>query len=313
MDLPAALVAVLERQLGRAPVAATAAAGVYASDAAAVVVLDDGEEVFVKASRDPERRADHLTEAHIGAQLPSELATPRLQGWAVDGEWVVLWFDTLHAHLAEQPWTAPDVEAVVAAVEARSVLLAPSPVVPLRSVAEMVGPAFRVWSDLAAGRDRALAVTDLDDWAREELGELAALEAAWPTASAGETLCHFDPRTDNYLLDDATGEVWTIDWSRGCLGAPWVDLVTFLVTAQGDGHDAAALFAASPLSCGAEARAVDAHLAVLAGYWTEAAFRARPDSFPELLDYQRRSLAGARTWLQQRWTGRRAWTGQCPR
>ncbi|WP_187279611.1 phosphotransferase [Quadrisphaera setariae] len=305
MDLPATLVAVLERHLTSAPVTATAAAGTYASDAAAVVVLQDGEEVFVKASRDPERRADHLTEARIGAQLPGALPAPRLRGWTVDGEWVVLWFDALHAHLAAQPWTAPDVEAVVAAVERRGRLLTPSPVAPLRSVAEMVGSAFRVWNDLAAGRERALAVTDLDDWAREGLGELAALEAAWPAASAGETLCHFDPRTDNYLVDDATGEVWTIDWSRGCLGAPWVDLVTFLVTAQGDGHDAAALFAASPLSCGAEARAVDAHLAVLAGYWTEAAFRARPDSVPDLLAYQRRSLAGARTWLQERWADRR--------
>ncbi|MBC3761250.1 phosphotransferase family protein [Quadrisphaera oryzae] len=302
LDLPAELVDVLRRELGRAPVAATAAAGVYASDAAAVVVLEDGEEVFVKASRDPERRHDYLTEARIGAQLPAGLVTPRLRGWTVDGAWVVLWFDALHAHLAAQPWTADDVAAVVAAVEARVALLVPSPVVPLRSVAEMVGPAFTVWGDLAGGRPRALAVDDLDAWTREHLDELAALEASWPGASAGEALCHFDPRTDNYLLDDATGAVWTIDWSRGCLAAPWVDLVTFLVTARGDGHDAAALFAASPLSCGAEARAVDAHLAVLAGYWTEAAFRARPDSFPELLDYQRRSLAGSLAWLRERWT-----------
>ncbi|TNM70263.1 hypothetical protein FHN55_00845 [Streptomyces sp. NP160] len=304
MELPAALVAVLGRELGRSPVAVTAAAGVYASEVAGVVVLDDGEEVFVKASRDPERRHDHETEARIGALLPAGLATPRLRGWAVDGAWVVLWFDALHAHLAAQPWTAHSVGAVVAAIERRTRLLTPSPVAPLRSVRGMVGPAFTVWGDLAAGRARALVVDDLDAWSRDHLDELASLEASWPAASSGEVLCHFDPRTDNYLLDDDTGAVWTIDWSRGCLAAPWVDLVTFLVTAKGDGHDAAALFAASPLSTGADDGAVDAHLAVLAGYWTEAAFRAAPGWDPALLDYQRRSLAGSVSWLQERWDRR---------
>lgn len=303
MDLPGELVAVLERELGRTPVAASAAAGTYASDAAAVVVLDDGEEVFVKASRDPERRTDYETEAHLGAHLPAGLATPRLRGWTVDGDWVVLWLDALHAHLAAQPWTAAGVAAVVAAVERRVELLTPSPVAPLRSVAQMVGPAFTVWGDLAAGRPRALAVDDLDAWSREHLDELAALEASWPALSEGRTLCHFDPRTDNFLVDD-DGTVWTVDWSRGCLGAPWVDLVTFLVTAAGDGHGAERLFCASPLSAEADDRAVDAHLAALAGYWTEARHRAAPDWDPELMDYQRRSLAGSLRWLRERWTSR---------
>ncbi|MEH3075674.1 MAG: phosphotransferase [Quadrisphaera sp.] len=258
--------------------------------------------MFVKASTDPERLEDYLTEAAIAEHLPLALATPRLRGAAQHAGWVLLWSDALDAHHPAQPWTAHDTRLVINAIEQRIPLLTPSPVPALRAVASMVGDAFRVWTDLVAARPRAVGVEDLDAWTAEHPPVLARLEESWPTAAAGQTLCHFDPRADNYLLDQG-GALWTIDWSRACLAAPWVDLATFLVTPGGDGHDAEQLFWSSPLSKGAGEQALNAHLAVLAGYWLNAVAKtsARSDErMAELLDYQQRSLDGAMTWLRQR-------------
>lgn len=238
----------------------------------------------------------------MAEHLPLALATPRLRGSARHAGWVLLWSDALDARHPAQPWTTHDTRLVIDATEQRIPLLTPSPVPALRAVASMVGDAFRVWTDLGARRPRAVAVDDLDAWTTEHLSALACLEENWPTAAAGTTLCHFDPRADNYLLDQG-GHLWTIDWSRACLAASWVDLATFSFTPAGDGHDAEQLFWSSPLSKGAAEQALDAHLAALAGYWLNAVANtdARTDErMTKLLDYQQRSLDGAMAWLRQR-------------
>lgn len=297
--LPRALTHRLSAQLGQAVKAVQPAAGAFASDFAGVVTLADASAVFVKASADADRRADYATEASIDMRLPTGVDTPRLRGWFDHHGWIVLWFDVITGTLPAQPWTPTGAHAVVASLPHRARLLTPCPVPALRSVPEMVGPSFQVWQDLAAGRGRALSTDGLDAWTHAHLTRLAGWEHRWPNAIAGNSLCHFDPRADNYLLD-RHGHAWVLDWSRGARAAWWVDLVTFLVTLAGDGYDAEHLFHTSVTTTEIDADDVNAHLAALAGYWTNACHEFRSNRPHTVLNYQQRSGAGALTWLRQR-------------
>jgi hypothetical protein len=303
--LPEGVAGRLVELLGQAVVGVRVADGTFASDFAAVLTLADSSAVFVKASRDPERRSDYEVEASIGESLPVGLATPALRGWFCQDQWIVLWFDAVSGSQPAQPWTPGDVEAVGAAIRRHAAQLTPCPVPSLRTIPEMVAGAhlFTVWGDLLAGRPRALAVADLDPWTLEHLPQLARWEARWADAVAGNTLCHFDPRADNFLIDRAGKACWVVDWSRGCAGARWVDLATIAVTLAADGYDAEQIFNGGFDHGEVDADDVNAHLAALAGYWNNAVRQPRGNRTTELIDYQRRSAAGSLAWLRQRICG----------
>ena len=128
---------------------------------------------------------------------------------------------------------------------------------------------FSFWRRLADGQasDDPRLVSKL--W-RGHLAALAALEGGWAALAAGETAVHFDMREDNLLLTE-DGQVLVCDWNWLSLAAPWVDLVGLLISVHGDGLDADALLADHPLTRDVPSRAVDAFLAALGGYFTEAA------------------------------------------
>lgn len=302
--LPEPVVVRLVERLGQPIAGVQHAEGTFASDFAAVLTLADSSTVFAKASCDPDRRADYETEASIGESLPTGLSTPRFRGSLRQDRWIVLWFDAVSGSHPVQPWAPTVVDAVVAAIKQNSRMLTPCPVPSLRTIPEMVASAgiFTVWRDLLAGRPRALAVGDLDQWTLEHLPQLARWEARWAHAVAGDTLCHFDPRADNFIIDRTSGACWVLDWSRGSVGAHWVDLVTFAVTLAGDGYDAEQVFTRA--GGGVDADDVNAHLAVLAGYWNNAVHQPQGSKTSGLIDYQQRSAAGSLAWLRQRTAGR---------
>ena len=78
------------------------------------------------------------------------------------------------------------------------------------------------------------------DW--PHLEEAAALAADLGRATAGNTLVHTDARDDNFLLP-LTGRAYLCDWNFPVRGAAWIDTVSLLMTASGDGMDADALLA----------------------------------------------------------------------
>lgn len=297
--LPDPLDGLIADQLGRPVMRTRGVAGTFAADIALVATLADSTEVFVKASRAPERRGDYVTEAAIAGRLPEGLSTPRLRGWLEHDPWVALWFEAVEGTLPAQPWTPSAADAVLESHRLRAPVLTPSPVEDLRSIPAMIGDAFSAWRRLEAGHHMAVEPDLLDAWVRRHLTDLARWEERWPAAVSGDTLCHFDPRADNYLIS-ADGRAWVIDWSRGGVGAAWVDLATYLVTLAGDGFDAERTFRAEPVAREADPDDVNSHLAALAGYWINVAHEERPGRSPALLDYQRRSGAGALTWLQAR-------------
>jgi hypothetical protein len=279
----------------------------FSSSVAGVVDTAAGS-VFVKASPSGSwMAADYAVEATVLRALPAAAGAPAVLDLLDDGRWRVLCVTVVEGRRPAQPWSGPVAGRVVAAYERRSLLLDPAPsgCAGLRSVADLIGgtPRFRVWRDLVAGRVRSVTTADLDPWCRAHLRRLADLEGRWAGATAGAALVHFDPRADNILVHG--DDVRLVDWSRACLGAPWVDLATLAPAMQADGHDLTGALSHGPVLSGVSPWRVDAYLAALAGYWLDVG-TAAPDaasnasSDAALRDFQRRSARGALALLRHR-------------
>jgi aminoglycoside phosphotransferase (APT) family kinase protein len=132
----------------------------------------------------------------------------------------------------------------------------------------------------------------------ERVGELAGLERNLPELAAGTAMLHGDLRVDNVLID-AAGAAWLCDWTWPCLGAPWFDTVTLLVSAYASGLDADALLEPWKAPVGG----VDAVLAAMGGYWLVRAAGGASSASPHSRQHQRFSGGQALAWL----AARRGW------
>jgi hypothetical protein len=131
------------------------------------------------------------------------------------------------------------------------------------------------------------------------LAELVALERLLPDAVAGSGMLHGDLRIDNVLIDRA-GKAWLCDWTWPCLGAPWFDTVTLLVTAFGAYASQAEV---NRFLTDAPPEGVDAALAGLAGYWLARAAGPASSASPHSRQHQAYSGRAALSWL----SARRGW------
>ncbi|WP_369067068.1 hypothetical protein [Kocuria carniphila] len=77
-------------------------------------------------------------------------------------------------------------------------------------------------------------------------------------------------------------------------------MATFILTLAGDRYDAERIFHQTVISDGAVFDDLNAHLAAIAGYWSNAICEATLDRPAGLLDYQQRSATGALAWLRSR-------------
>jgi hypothetical protein len=148
------------------------------------------------------------------------------------------------------------------------------------------------WSEIAAGR---APLPPAPEWVPGRLGELAALEQRLPELVAGTGMLHGDLRVDNVLLD-RYGAAWLCDWTWPCLGRPWFDTVTLLVTAYASGLDVDAELRSWP----APEEGVDGALAALGGYWLTSAARGPSSASPHSRQHQRFSGTQALAWLAER-------------
>jgi hypothetical protein len=94
--------------------------------------------------------------------------------------------------------------------------------------------------------------------------------------------------------------VWICDWNWPLLGVPWLDLVTLLLAAAGDGLDADEVLATHPLSRDVEPRSIDAWLATLWLYFTTSMERPVPAYSPHLRDHQAWYAETTEDWLHHR-------------
>lgn len=163
------------------------------------------------------------------------------------------------------------------------------------SIAEEFAADFAGWRRLATAPP-----DDLPRWAARHLPALAALESSWPTLLAGDTLLHLDLRADNLLITPDR-QVIVIDWSAPCAGAPWADLVAFLIhPALYGGHDPEALLAGTALGRSAPPAAVTAMVCAAAGYFAARSREPAPPGLPTVRASQRDQERVTLRWLAAR-------------
>jgi hypothetical protein len=303
-DLPPAVRAAIADRLCAPITAATSAGGGFTRAFAAVLRTGSGERAFVKAAPLDEPTADwYAREAALTGALPGAVRAARPRWTLAEAGYFVLCLEAVDGHVPELPWSPHELDAALDAWStAADALARPTPELlatglpPLSAVAR---EEFAWWTEIEAGRE---PMPPLPDWATARLGELAALERMLPTVVAGQGMLHGDLRVDNVMIDPA-GAAWLCDWTWPCLGAPWFDAVTLLVSAYASGLDADARLARwRPPDEG-----VDAALAAMSGYWLVRAAGEATSASPHSRQHHRFSGGQALAWLADR----RGWAAGC--
>jgi hypothetical protein len=294
-DLPKSLRKAIAARLG-APIAeARSAGGGFTRAFAALLSTAEGEKVFVKAAplRDPNSEW-YAREAAITAALPTEINAARPRWTMEHSDYFVLCLEAIDGHVPALPWQPAELRATLAAWSTAAAALA-SPTTPgLPPLAEIIRAEMSGWSEIAAGRE-PMPHTARNTVAPAHLLDLASLEQALPDLVKGSGMLHGDLRIDNVLID-RTGEARLCDWTWPCLGAPWFDTITLLISAFASGLDADTYLA--PWDPPAEG--VDGALAALSGYWLIRADGGPSSASPHSRQHQRFSGEQALTWLAER-------------
>jgi hypothetical protein len=293
--LPPALRRAVEERLG-SPVAAAESAGAgYSPGCAAVVTTADGRRVFVKAASKRAQRPFARAYAEEAARLramPRGLPVPGLLWSMEDDLWVVLAIEHIPGSNPARPWRADELGACLDTLEVLADALTPAPTPTVRFAEEFASmPA--AWEHV-----RRTA----PGW--PHLTEAAELAAGFATATAGDTLVHTDAGEDNLVLG-LSGRAYLCGWSLPVRGAAWVDTVSLLLTAHGDGVDADALLATRRLTRRVDPDHVDALLALMCGFFLERRDQPAPTTSPHLRRHQDWCAEASWAWLAER----RGWTG----
>ncbi|MEO6089031.1 MAG: phosphotransferase [Umezawaea sp.] len=291
-DLPEHVRGAVEAILGDTVVAAESQPGGFSPGTADRVRTANGSRAFVKAVSPAQNDLTpvlHRREAVVSAALPATVPAPRFLGCHDDGEWVALVLEDVDGRHPATPWTRPELDQVLAALErVASVTSVPG----LSAVADEFSEDFAGWRRVAADPPE-----DLDPWARGHLDDLVALADRGLSSLDGEALVHFDLRADNILLR-ADGGVAIVDWPWACRGPAWLDTVALLVNVRlHGGHDTGALLAEH--APGADAGSVLGVLAGLAGAFVDTARRPPPAGLPTLRAFQRAQGEATLSWVRE--------------
>ena len=299
-DLPPAVRNAITRRLGAEVASATTAGGGFTRAFAAVLETVAGRRVFVKAAPVTDPTADwYAREAAITAALPPEVPAPRPRWTLAEAGWFVLCLDAVDGHVPTLPWSPEDLTAALAAWSTAAKALSTPPHLAglnppdLPLLPDLIRYELSWWSEIEAGREPLPPTAPA--WVPQRLPELAAMERALPPLAAGPGMLHGDLRVDNVLID-TSGRARLCDWSWPCLGAPWFDTVTLLVSAYASGLDADARL--EPWH--APAGGVDGALAAMSGYWLVRAAGPPSSASPHSRQHQLFSGTQALAWLADR-------------
>ncbi|MEU4215391.1 phosphotransferase [Actinoplanes sp. NPDC026623] len=296
-ELPAGLRDAISARLGGPVTAAVSAGGGFTRAFAALLTTASGDRAFVKAAPLTEPLSDwYAREAAITAALPPEVPAARPR-WTLAAEGhFVLCLEAVEGRLPALPWAPADLSAALSAWEASAAALSrPSAELlglGLPALGDIVRDELSWWSEIAGGR---APLPPAPAWVPGRLDELAALERGLPALVAGPGMLHGDLRVDNLLLDRG-GKAWLCDWTWPCLGEPWFDTVTLLITAYASGLDVDAALS----GWHAPPAGVDGALAALGGYWLTRAAGGPSSASPHSRQHQRFSGEQALGWLAER-------------
>lgn len=287
-ELPPDIRRVIETQAGSKVVKATSQGAGLTPGFASRLRFADGQRLFVKAADDATRAmfaSAYRKEAQVLPMLPRQVPAPRIQ-WSYDADgWIVLALDDIDGRHPRRPWERKELGVVLDVIARTSRALTPAP-------GAIGAPEFEA--------EHGALVDGWDTLAHlPHAGEAAALARHGLAAAAGVALVHTDVRDDNLLLDQS-GSVWVCDWNWVCRGAAWVDSLMVLISAHGDGLDADEAVGTYELTRDVDGDDIDGLLALLTGYFFNAASQEAPDTSPHLRNHQRWYAGVAWDWLQRR-------------
>ena len=191
--------------------------------------LADGSAVFAKRATDEATAGWLRAEWRIyGSTRAPWLAGVR--GW-LDGPRPVLLLEDLSGARWPPPWTAGDVERVLAALRSVADTPPPSGLARLADSREDL----RGWSAVAEDPAPFLSLGLVDEtWLQAALPALVAAEQA--AELDGDQLCHLDLRSDNLCF--AGDRAILVDWNWACIGNPMFDLAFWLPSLWSEGGPA---------------------------------------------------------------------------
>ncbi len=295
--LPPPLRDLIERRCGSPVVTAHTRNRGFTPGFASVLECEDGSRHFVKAASLRAQgifAAAYREEARKLEALPAGVPAPRLL-WTYDGEWVALGIDHVEGRHPSRPWTVPDLDSCLDALEVVASHLTPAPEnLALASAADEFAPFLGNWDQVRAVHP------DLP-----HLEEAAALAGRYAEVMGGDTVVHTDVRDDNVLID-AEGRAWFCDWNWPVVGADWLDSLFMLIGPRGDGLDVAAVIAERRLLRDVPAESIDVVIALVTAYFLKSADDPVPPTSPYLRDHQRWQGEVCWEWLCERrgWTSR---------
>ena len=287
--LPPVLRSAIERRLGSPVRSAESAGAGFTPGFASVLTCEDGSRHFVKAANKAAQRIfaeSYQEEARKLAALPGGFPAPSLLWSQEDDLWVVLGLSYVDGGNPERPWRRGQLDACLDTLEVVAERLTPPPL-RLETFADDFAGFLDSW-------DHVRRVSpDLP-----HLEEAAGLAAGFAEATAGDTLVHTDARDDNFLLHE--GRALLCDWNFPVVGAAWIDTVSLLISAHGDGLDADAVLAERRLTKDVAPEHIDAFLALIAGYHRDRRDQPVPNSSPYLRAHQSWYAEATWSWLAQR-------------
>ncbi|TPG19557.1 aminoglycoside phosphotransferase [Pedococcus bigeumensis] len=270
-----------------APPVTTGFTGAYAG----LLALRDGRRVFAKAAGPAAPHALQAIprEAGILRGLAGRVTAPELVGSAAAGDWQLVVLEAIDGEMPGVPWAQHDADAAHAAcIELAALDPADVAALTTSSLAVDVGgdtAALACLDELARGtRSWPDGIPALPP---RRAAELARLGHQASEALVGDRLVHSDLRPDNMLIT-AQGAARLVDWNWVARGPAWCDFVGLLPLMADHGLDVDRTMARSPLLYGVDGEAVDAFLAIIAGYMVESCGHPiAPSPLNAIRDHQR--------------------------
>lgn len=264
--LPTPVRSLVEERLGSPVVDATSQDAGFTPGFASVLTGADGNRLFVKAASVAAQKQfaeAYLEEARKLRLLGDRIPAPRLL-WvhepATPADWVVLGFEAVDGRAPRRPWRPDELGRTLDLAEEIAETTREVPdALRLRPLHEDLPALLTGWADVPA------------EWPHRD--EAAELAAAYPQLPDADRFVHSDLRDDNVLLCRDGGAL-ACDWNWPALGPDWIDLVTVLASAHGDGLEVEDELASRALTRDVPAEHVDAWLAALCGFMLSA--RQRP-------------------------------------
>jgi hypothetical protein len=223
----------IEALAGERVVSARRVAAGYNATERWVVRFASGRGAFAKIGTPP-RSSQHLRDEQAVYARLALACMPAVVGWEDHADRPILLLADLSSWTWPPPWTHVGVSAALRAIEEIHTARADLDAYGVKHGPEGAG-GWWVGVERDPEPFLRLGVVTREWWRRS--GSVLR-EAASLVSPEGESVCHFDLRSDNLCLRD--GRATVVDWSHACLGNPQVDLGLFLpgVAAEGALHRA---------------------------------------------------------------------------